>query len=159
MIAGLDVEQLAATHTFEQAATRVLGFEVDTRAARTAAWELLPRLGDALDHPDGMDALRTGLAHLRATGDDRADALTAIGAAPVFVAAWNRRRTGQSPIAPDPAMGHAANFLYLLTGERPNATAIRALDVALVVVLERVPGLDTHAGRPRARRGRGAGTG
>src|SRR5687768_10279759 len=79
VIAGLDVEQLAATHTFEQAATRVLGFAVDTAPARAAAWELLPRLGDALDHRDGMDALRTALAHIGATGDDKADALAAIG--------------------------------------------------------------------------------
>src|SRR5688572_301056 len=85
VIAGLDVEQLAATHTFEQAAKRILTFDVDTSAGRAAAWEMLPRLGDALDHDDGMDALRTGLAHLRATGDDKTDALAAIAAAPVFV--------------------------------------------------------------------------
>jgi hypothetical protein len=63
--------------------------------ARAAAWEWLPRLGDALDAADGMDALRAALAHLRATGDDGVDALAAIGAAPVFVAAWSRKRAGR----------------------------------------------------------------
>ena len=43
--------------------------------ARAAAWEWVPRLGDALDATDGMDALRASLAHLRATGDDGVDAL------------------------------------------------------------------------------------
>jgi len=135
VIAGLDVEQLAATHTFERAAERILGFEVNTGAGRTATWELLPRLGDALDHADGMDALRTGLAHLRATGDDRVDALAAIAAAPVIVAAWNRKRTGQAPIAPDPALGHAADYLRMTTGST-DAAAVAALDAYLVTVID-----------------------
>ena len=40
---------------------------------------------------------------------------------------------GGGPIAPDPALGHAANFLYMLTGERPSGLATRAFDVALVL--------------------------
>ncbi|MEJ7603050.1 MAG: citrate/2-methylcitrate synthase [Kofleriaceae bacterium] len=105
-LAGLDVEQIARSDSFEQAAARVLGAGAEaaieplvTAPARLAAWEVVPRLGDALDHPDGMDALRTALGHLRTTGDDLADARAAIGAAPVFVAAWNRKRTGQAAVA------------------------------------------------------------
>src|SRR6185295_16421023 len=125
VIAGADVEQLAASTGFEGAARAVLaaggadpaalGDAADTGlgAARAAAWEQVARLGDALDHPDAMDALRTALAHLqpRPGGADTADAIAAIGAAPVFVAAWHRRRAGQPPIAPDPALGHAADYL------------------------------------------------
>ena len=37
------------------------------------------------------------------------------------VAAWGRLQAGGGVVEPDPAMGHAANFLYMLTGERPNA--------------------------------------
>ena len=146
VIAGLDVEQLAATHTFERAAERILGFDVDTGDGRAAAWELLPRLGDALEHADGMDALRTGLAHLRATGDDRVDALAAIGAAPVFVAAWNRKRTGQAPIAPDPAMGHAADYLRMTTGSTETA-AVAALDAYLVTVIDHAMSASTFTTR------------
>src|SRR5688572_18465619 len=72
VIAGADVEQLARTASFEEAVARVLAAGAGRAApdpilgrARAEAWELLPRLGDALDHPDGMDALRTALAHLR----------------------------------------------------------------------------------------------
>lgn len=146
VIAGLEVDQLAATHTFEQAASRVLGFAVDTRLARTAAWELLPRLGDALDHPDGMDALRTALAHLRPTGDDRVDALAAIGAAPVWVAAWSRKRTGQPPIAPDPALAHAADYLRMSTGAAEPA-AVTALDAYLVTVIDHAMSASTFTTR------------
>lgn len=146
VIAGLDVEQLAATHTYERAAERILGFPVETGAGRTAAWELMPRLGDALDHPDGMDALRTALAHLRATGDDRADALAAIAAAPVFVAAWSRRRAGEEPIAPDPALGHAADYLRMSTGSAPPAAAT-ALDAYLVTVIDHAMSASTFTTR------------
>ena len=146
VIAGHDVEQLAATHTFEQAAARLLGGTVDTGAARLAAWAQLPRLGDALDHPDGMDALRTALAHVRATGDDRTDALAAIGAAPVFVAAWSRKRAGLAPIAPDPARGHAADYLFTSTGAA-DAAKVAALDAYLVTVIDHAMSASTFTTR------------
>ena len=50
-----------------------------------------------------------------------------------MVAAWGRMAAGGGPIDPDPALGHAANFLYQLTGRRPSALATRAFDVALVL--------------------------
>src|SRR4051812_28263225 len=97
VIAGSDVETLAASTTYEDAVARVLaagaGTHVDVSGlgrARADAWELVPRLGDALAQPDGMDALRTALAHLRPTGDDVRDAIAALGTAPVVVAAWGR---------------------------------------------------------------------
>src|SRR5690242_13568896 len=90
IIAGADVEQLATTSTFEEATARVLaaaGLAIEPGAVKPAiaagrahAWSILPRLGDALEAPDAMDALRAGLAHLRSTGDDGADAITATGA-------------------------------------------------------------------------------
>ena len=105
VIAGSDVERLAATATFEVAASQVLvagglsSKHADIRAALTrargAAWECLPRLGDALDAPDAMDALRAALAHLRSSADDAEDAIAAIGAAPIAARASAR----SSPVA------------------------------------------------------------
>ena len=86
--------------------------------ARAAAWELVPRLGDALDHADGMDALRTALAHVRPTGDDVADALAAIATAPVVVAAWSRRRAGEEPLPVGEAASHAWSEIETLVRER-----------------------------------------
>jgi citrate synthase len=156
VIAGADVEQLARTASFEQAMERVLaagsaaaGSGLGSRlgAARAAAWELLPRLGDALEHADGMDALRTGLAHLRSTGDDTADAIAAIGAGPVFVAAWSRRRAGQPPIPPDPTLGHAADYLRMTIGRAPDAVAVTALDAYLVTVIDHAMSASTFTSR------------
>ena len=163
VIAGVDVEQLAAATAFEGAARQVLaaggapGADSLTAAAfgvaRTAAWQLVPRLGDALDQPDGMDALRTALAHLRpgagpvSVATDTADAIAAIGAAPVFVAAWSRRRAGQPPVAPDPTAGHAADYLRMTTGRAPAASAVRALDAYLVTVIDHAMSASTFTAR------------
>ncbi|MBW3653859.1 MAG: hypothetical protein KY433_09765 [Actinobacteria bacterium] len=57
-----------------------------------------------------------------------AGALAAIGAAPVFVGAWSRKRAGQAPVAPDPSLGHAADYLRMSIGVTPDPRAIAALD-------------------------------
>jgi citrate synthase len=159
VIAGSDVEQLAAVASFEAAVSLVLAagggapgagpaaIAVALGAARAAAWERVPQLGDALDHPDGMDALRTALGHLRATGVDHDDAVAAIGAAPVFVAAWSRRRAGRAPIAPDPVLGHAADYARMTTGGAPPADAVRALDAYLVTVIDHAMSASTFTAR------------
>jgi citrate synthase len=165
VIAGTHVEQLAASTGFEGAARAVLAAggadpaalgdapDLGLGAARAAAWERVARLGDALDHPDAMDALRTALAHLRpapggAAGTNLgADAIAAIGAAPVFVAAWHRRRAGQSPIAPDPRLGHAADYLRMTLGRPGDAASVRALDAYLVTVVDHAMSASTFTAR------------
>jgi len=96
----------------------------------------------ALPRGDGMDMLRTLTSALGQydplTGDDTPQAnyrkavrLTAQMAS--IVATYGRMKAGGGPIQPDPALGHAANFLYMLTGERPSALATKAFDIALVL--------------------------
>jgi citrate synthase len=160
VIAGSDVEQLALACDFETAGARVLAaggmtgvaanpseLRTALAKARAAAWEWLPRLGDALDAPDGMDALRAALAHVRSTGDDGVDALTAVGAAPVFVAAWNRKRAGAAPIAPNAVLGHAADYLRMSIGTTPSDEAVRALDAYLVTVIDHGMNASTFTAR------------
>ncbi|HEY4182993.1 MAG TPA: citrate synthase [Kofleriaceae bacterium] len=172
VIAGRDVEDLAGSESFESAAARVLAAGAGTSfgpstpspaplalgPARAAAWQLVPRLGNALAQPDGMDALRASLAHLVAVGhanetgkineaDDRSDALAALGAAPVFVAAWNRTRLGFAPIAPDPSLGHAADYLRMSTGSTPTAEQARALDAYLTTVSDHATNASTFTAR------------
>jgi citrate synthase len=54
---------------------------------------------------------------------------------------------GSGPIAPDPVLGHAANFLYMLTGERPSGLATRAFDVALILHADHELNASTFAAR------------
>jgi len=42
-------------------------------------------------------------------------------------------RNGKSPIAPRADLGYAANFSYMLTGNVPNETMVKALDVSLIL--------------------------
>ena len=156
VIAGFDAEQLAQVATFEQAAQRVLAAgraaPVDLTPAQLAqarirAWELLPRLGDALDAADGMDALRASLAHLRATGDDLADAITAIGAAPVFAAAWSRKQRGLVAIGPSAELDHASDYLRMTTGAAPTPAAAKALGAYLVTVSDHGMNASTFTAR------------
>ncbi len=153
VIAGHDVERLAERVTFEDAVVRVLTAggarpgAPHLGAARAAAWELVPRLGDALALPDAMDSLRTAIGHLRPTGDDLVDAIAAIGAAPVFVAAWSRTRGGLTPVAPDPALTHAADYLRMSTGIAPSAAAAKAVDAYLVTVIDHGMSASTFTAR------------
>ena len=67
--------------------------------------------------------------------------------ASVYVSLVN---AGGGPIQPDPVLGHAANFLYMLTGDRPSGLAIRAFDVALVLHADHELNASTFAARVAA---------
>ncbi len=166
---GYDIHDLAKGATFEEVCFLLWHRRLPSRAelgdlqsqlaAERVAPEPIIRLMRSLPPVDGMDALRTitsALAHYDADlGDSSPQAqykkavrLTAqVG---TIVATWGRLQNGGGPLAPDPAMSHAANFLYLLTGERPNSTAIRALDVALILHADHELNASTFAGRVAA---------
>jgi citrate synthase len=153
VIAGTDVEDLAKAGDYERAAQRVLASggaksaKLSLGRARMAAWELIPRLGDALDAPDAMDALRTSLGHLRSTGEDVADSIASMGAAAVFVAAWSRKNAGSPPIAPDAKLGHAADYLRMTLGRTPSPAAEKALDTYFVTVIDHAMSASTFTAR------------
>ena len=74
-------------------------------------------------------------------------ALRLVARFPTLVAAWHRIRSGLSPLAPNPELGHAANFVYLLTGKAPQAEGTRAIDTALVLHAEHSFNASTFAAR------------
>jgi len=159
VIAGVEVEALAGSIDFAGAAARVLsaaGMQATAEelarelgAARERAWPIAERAraAGAFDTADGMDALRGGLALVHASGDDRADAVTAIGAAPVLVAAWHRARSGEPAIEPDPRVSHAADYLRMTLGAPTTDAATRALDAYLVTVIDHGLNASTFAAR------------
>src|ERR1035437_7493454 len=67
-----------------------------------------------------------------------------------IVATMGRGQAGGGPIQPDPVLGHAANFLYMLKGERPSGLATRAFDVALVLHADHELNASTFAARVAA---------
>ena len=120
--------------------------ELGDLKTQLAAARVLPepvmRAMRSLPAVDGMDALRTLtsiLGHYDPDASDRSQqaayrkSVRLTGQLGSLVATWGRMAAGGGAIAPDPALGHAANFLYLLTGQRPSALATRAFDVSLVL--------------------------
>lgn len=51
-------------------------------------------------------------------------------------AAWDRIRNGKQPVSPDTDLSHAANFLYMLTGEAPDKETAHFFDTGLVLHAE-----------------------
>jgi citrate synthase len=74
-------------------------------------------------------------------------AIRLIARVPVVVAAWQRIRNGLEPLAPDPNLSHAANFLWLLHGKRPDEETARDLDVCLVLHADHTFNASTFACR------------
>ena len=53
-----------------------------------------------------------------------------------IIAAWDRIRSNKAPVMPDTTLGHAANFLYMLTNETPKPEVARFFDAGLVLHAE-----------------------
>lgn len=102
--------------------------------------EVLRTAVSALSHYDPDGAANDRQANLRKT-------YRLTGQVATIVAAADRVRKGQEPVAPDPELSHAANFIYMLTGEKPDATAERALDVALILHADHEFNASTFAAR------------
>ncbi len=113
----------------------------------------------SLPKVDGMDALRTLTSILGHYDQDSTvmtpqanyrKAVRLTGQIGSLVATWGRMAAGGGPIDPDPALNHAGNFLYLLTGQRPSALATRAFDVSLVLHADHELNASTFAARVAA---------
>jgi citrate synthase len=87
-----------------------------------------------------MDALQmaVGTLHLGNTPDTGPieQARRLVAAIPTIIAAYWRLLSGFAPVAPDAGLSHAANYLWMLTGERPGAAAVRALETYLNTVVD-----------------------
>jgi citrate synthase len=164
---GYAIEDIAQTLTFEQvayllwydhipSADELQGFCADLSARRSLSRPLvdLLRLMPASAHP--MAGLRTAVSMLGAMdehGEDirpednmrKAKDLTA--QLPTIVAAQARLQQGKEPIEPDPALGHAANYYYMLTGDKPDDTTTRTFDTTLILYAEHETNASTFACR------------
>ena len=99
---------------------------VDMLATHAAPMEMLRTAvsSDSFDDPD-KDSNEHDANFRKAT--------RLIAKMPTMVARYARRRDGLDPIEPDAGLGHAANFLWMLSGERPSEAAEKTFDVALIL--------------------------
>jgi citrate synthase len=164
---GYRIETLAEHSTFEEVSYLLLhgdlptAPELDRFRAELADHRALPPeiLGCLKGRPrraHPMDVLQSVVPMLadfdpdprddsRAANLRRAAAL--IGASATVVAAWDRLRRGEEAVAPDPSLGHAANFLYMLKGQPVDDELARFFDVCLILHAEHHFNASTFTGR------------
>jgi citrate synthase len=166
---GYDIHDLARHATFEEICYLLWHTRLPTRAelgdlqSQLAESRQLPepvlRLMRTLPVGDGMDALRTLTSALGHYDPDAADnspqanyrkAVRLTAQISSLVGMMGRMMAGGGVIQPDPVLGHAANFLFMLTGERPSGLATRAFDVALILHADHELNASTFAARVAA---------
>jgi 2-methylcitrate synthase len=166
---GYDIHDLARQATFEEVCYLLWHRRLPTRAelgdlqsqliAARPLPEAIIRLLHALPPGHGMDTLRTltsALGHYDADAADNSSqanyrkAVRLTAQISSLVATIGRMARGQGPIDPDPVLGHAANFLYMLTGDRPSGLATHAFDVALTLHADHELNASTFAARVAA---------
>ena len=166
---GYDIHDLARHATFEEVCYLLWHRRLPTRAelgdlqsALVAARPLpegVQRLLRTLPAANGMDLLRTltsALGHYDPDANDQSPqanyrkAVRLTAQISSLVAMMGRLAKGEGPIDPDPVLGHAANFLYMLTGERPSGLATHAFDVALTLHADHELNASTFAARVAA---------
>ena len=163
---GYSIHDLAAHSTFEETgylllhgelpkAAELVAFDADLKRARTLPPAILDIMA-AIKSAHPMDVLRTAVSALAAfdpqTADNSRDATIAKGIrltsqVAMIVAALGRMRAGRGVVAPDPTLSHAANFLWMLKGEKPSADAAKLLDTDLILHAEHGSNASSFAAR------------
>jgi len=153
---GYDIDELARLATFEEVAyllwhgelpkaPQLDALTVQLTAARavprdvTEAFRLMPK------DTDPMRALQAAVALLGMHDPDATDnshaanvrkAVRLTAQLATVICAHHRIRSGQEPVTPAAGLGHAGNFLYMLTGQRAGAAAVKAFDASLTLYAE-----------------------
>lgn len=163
---GYSIHDLATQSTFEEVAYLLIhgelpdaqelaDFDARLKAARALPPAILDIIAACQDgHP--MDVLRTAVSALaalepasRETGEAAfvENGIRLTSQVPMIVAAHEAIRNGRAPVAPDPDLGHAANWLWMLKGETPSADAARLADVDFILHAEHGSNASSFAAR------------
>lgn len=151
--AGYDIHELAGNVTFEEVVHLLHENRLPSRGEleqlrkTLASQRALP--GKAMDvlralpaSAGPMHAVRTGISALGCFDPEVEDtsleaqkrkALRLIAQIPIVTAAYHRLRQGKPVLESDPALGEAANFLYLVDGEKPSREKEETLDLCYVL--------------------------
>ncbi len=167
---GIDIHELAEHSNFEETCY-LLWFgklptrpELDGLSQRLADERkldpaIITLLRNAPRSALPMDVLRTAVSALSFYDPDFkkndhdsnvAKAIRLTSQIAMIVATYDRIRKGLPVVEPDRSLSHAANFLLLLTGQRPSSTAERALDIALILHADHELNASTFAARVTA---------
>jgi citrate synthase len=159
---GYDIADIARSRTFEEVAHLLWFGEFPTpeqldelNAQMVSQRELSPAAAttvEAMDpKTDPIDVLRTVISAQAATDHliepSMEDAIATAASIPTLLATFYRRRLGEDAVAPREDLGHAANYLYMLTGEEPDDGHVAALNAYLVMLADHGMNASTFTSR------------
>ncbi len=166
---GYDIHNLAEHATFEEVIYLLWHghlpkqLELDALKAQLVEFRAIPeRVGAFLAGATTsapMDVLRTAVSMLSLDDPLAKDmspeanlqkAHKLMSQTATIVTTFDRLRKGNPVIASDPGLGFAANFLYTLTGKKPDDVMERAFDVALILHADHELNASTFAARVTA---------
>jgi len=163
---GYSIDALATQSTFEEVSYLLIYGDLPTQAELANfdaklkdARELPASVYDVIratkdGHP--MDVLRTAtsaLAALTPTSQDVSveafikNGIKLTSQVPMIIAAHDRIRNGLDPVAADKTLSHAANWLWMLKGEKPSEDATRLADVDFILHAEHGSNASSFAAR------------
>lgn len=157
---GYSVDELVEKASYEETAflllhqslpnrTELKAFSESLRLQRTLPTPIVALLESMSPAPaPPFLALQAALAALGAFTDDSVDAdIALIAQVPTLIGAFHRLRTGTAPLAPRDDLGHAANLLYMLSGEVPERIQATALDKAFILLADHSSSASTFTAR------------
>jgi citrate synthase len=164
---GVDIHDLAEHSTFEETtyllwfgklptASELADFTKELANARTLNWRIYDFLRSVPHDATPMEVLRTAVSLLSLYDPDEKDmsheanvrkSYRITSQIAMIVAIFDRIRKGKSILDPDRSLSHSADFLRMLNGVKPSETAVRALDVALILQADHELNASTFAAR------------
>ncbi len=148
IIGGYPLAELAGNATFEETVYLLWHGRLPNQTELQQLTDQLARLRPlppatldlltavATEKAPVMDALRIGAGTLSLNVSDDQLAQATLARIPTIVAAYWRLLNGQEPIAPNENLSHAANYLYMLTGEKPTPALVRGMETYFNTVVD-----------------------
>src|SRR2546428_2066807 len=162
---GIDINELAAKSNFEEVTyllwngslpnkAQFSEFKRQLAARRPLPLQVLKLLRGIPKGAIPMEVARTAVSYMatfpRKKGEtfdqfNRRESLQLTSTLPTIVASYERIRKGKTPIRPDPRLGHAANFLYGLSGRKPDEVSRAAFDTLSILYADHEMNASTFA--------------
>ncbi|WP_067958219.1 citrate synthase [Nitrosopumilus sp. Nsub] len=149
---GFDILDLTKNSTFEETAYLLLYDKLPTKQelnefntklneARYIPKQMQKNMKNWRGDADPMDMLQAFVSALAGYYDEEFSnkdasyekAINLIAKVPTIIASWQRIRNGLEIVDPDASLSHAANFLYMMSGEKPDSEVERIFDVCLIL--------------------------
>jgi citrate synthase len=149
---GFDILDLTKNSTFEETAYLLLYDKLPTKPelnefnsrlveARYIPKQMQKNMSNWRKDADPMDMLQAFVSALAGYYDEEFSskeasyekAINLLAKVPTIIASWQRIRNGLDIVDPDSSLSHAANFLYMMSGVKPDPEVEKIFDICLIL--------------------------